>query len=291
MFKTHRLASPLGSSPRIPTAAWIGAGALALLGASACGSGNDTNNGGGTPTTGSLEITFPKLYSAYDGVHKFKVPVAVQGVSGVRWSASNPALVDIETQNNGKEAIITTKGAGQVTIIAEAGGLRGEAPLTITSATPETWTIGQQRYNNGVVFRAGQRTATRTVACTNCHSPTNADDVEHTPAQTGGYTDQELVSIFTAGMKPAGVGQRVMPIDQWTRLHRWEMEEQEKTGIVVYLRSLEPQVQEGVPDFRLPFGGGGQRPDGGFGGPQPPRDGGGQVRRDAGVDAEMAPTP
>jgi hypothetical protein len=45
-------------------------------------------------------------------------------------------------------------------------------------------------------------------ACTNCHGPTATNgpyrDVSHTPEQTGGFSDQELIGIFTGGMIPDG---------------------------------------------------------------------------------------
>ena len=44
--------------------------------------------------------------------------------------------------------------------------------------------------------------------------------------------------------------------------HQWQMSPQEAKGIVVYLRSLTPQVQTGM----RAFGGRGGRPDGGAGG-------------------------
>ena len=105
----------------------------------------------------------------------------------------------------------------------------------------------------------------RAAACTNCHG-TQQDDVEHTPAQIGGYSDEEIVTIFTQGRKPAGVPNRIIPVAQWTPIHQWQMTEDEKLGLVVYLRSLEPQSQ-GTTDFggRAVFRGG-MRPDGGFGG-------------------------
>lgn len=102
--------------------------------------------------------------------------------------------------------------------------------------------------------------------CGNCHDPNatgvNGEspfgmfgeiDVEHTPQQTGGYSDQELINIFTMGQKPEGVGMRSnIPADIWQRLHRWDMAEEDKMGIVFYLRSLPPRTQ-GEIDFG--FGG------------------------------------
>jgi hypothetical protein len=66
--------------------------------------------------------------------------------------------------------------------------------------------------------------------------------------QTGGYTDDELVTIFTKGVKPDGVPQRIMPFTQWHKIHQWAMDDYAVKGIVVYLRTLEPKSQ-GAVDF------------------------------------------
>jgi hypothetical protein len=84
-------------------------------------------------------------------------------------------------------------------------------------------------------------------ACTNCHG-SGRNDVEHTPAQIGGFSDEQVIAIFTEGRKPPGVKNRVIDFEAWSPIHRWMMDEEEKKGIVVYLRSLEPQ-SHGTADF------------------------------------------
>lgn len=220
-----------------------------------------------------LEILFSPAYSAFDGAHEFKVPAKVDGVKNVKWSASDPEMVDLDPQADGS-VLITTRKAGTVTIIAKNGSLSGKSELTITQATPEEWQAGQERYNNGVVLerRRGDggknREQAKQAACTNCHGP-GANDVEHTPMQTGGFTDQELVDIFTKGKKPDGVEQRIMPAERWSRIHQWSMTELATKGLVVYLRSLEPKSQ-GPVDWMgrggKGKGGKGGRRDGGGGG-------------------------
>lgn len=222
-------------------------------------------------STGSndLEILFSPAYSAFDGQHEFKVPAKVDGVKNVKWSASDPSMVDFDPQPDGT-VIITTRKAGKVTITAKNGGLSGTSELTITQATPEEWEAGNERYNNGVVLErrrgdgGGSREQAKQAACTNCHGP-GSNDVEHTPMQTGGYTDEELVDIFTKGKKPAGVEQRIMPAERWSKIHQWSMTELATKGLVVYLRSLEPKSQ-GPVDWKGRGGHGGGRGDGGGGG-------------------------
>lgn len=89
-------------------------------------------------------------------------------------------------------------------------------------------------------------------------------DVQHTPMQTAGYSDDELIDIFTKAKKPDGVPQRIMPLDKWQKIHQWDVPENVRKGIVVYLRSLEPKSQ-GVTDWGG-HGKGGHGGDGSGGG-------------------------
>jgi hypothetical protein len=228
-------------------------------------------SGSSDVTESGLEIQFPKMFSAYDGKHEFKVPVMIEGVKKVNWTASDPEMVDIDAANDGT-ATITVRKAGTVTIRAKAGSLTGEAVLTITESKDDEWEAGNQRYNNGVVLKRGGRrddaggggapnAERQQASCTNCHGSAGGDeskDVEHTPMQTAGYSDSELVSVFTKGQKPAGVEQRVMMSkSRWSKMHQWAMDEFAVKGLVVYLRSLEPKSQGPVD-----FGGKGKGGDG-----------------------------
>jgi len=264
-------------SMRRPLAATI---TLALASLWACSSGEGAVGSGESSATGAqdLVIHFPKMYSAFDGQHEFKVPVAVDSVKSVKWSVSDPEIADIERQADGT-AMLTMRRAGTVTVLAKAGSLEGSAELVVTAAKDGEWEAGNQRYNNGVVLKRGEGRrdgggggapppsdpARKQASCTNCHGGAGgADaDVEHTPMQTAGYSDQELIDIFTKGKKPAGVKQRIVNSkERWQRMHQWEMDEFAVKGVVVYLRSLEPKSQ-GEVDFG---GWGGKRGDGSGGG-------------------------
>jgi hypothetical protein len=274
---------------------------LATYACSAPGAATDSNASGDSES--GLKIYFPTMYSAYDGQHDFKIPVMINGVTKVHWTASDPEMVDIDDSNDGT-AVISVRKAGTVTIRAKAGSLKGEAELTITESKDNEWEAGNQRYNNGIVLQRGKRDGDgggygegggggggggggeqfHQASCTNCHGTGGGDeskDVEHTPMQTGGYSDAELVTIFTKGQKPAGVAQRVMMNKaRWTKMHQWAMDEFAVKGLVVYLRSLEPKSQ-GPVDFGGHGKGGGDgkgKDKGSSGGPtggdQPPPDAG-----------------
>src|SRR5687767_6519095 len=68
---------------------------------------------------GELTILFSPMYSAHDGVHDFKIPAIVDGVPKVKWSASDPSMVDLDPTADG--VLITTRKPGKVTITAKAG--------------------------------------------------------------------------------------------------------------------------------------------------------------------------
>jgi len=225
--------------------------------------GADDDTGGG----GELSLVFSPMYSGYDGVHEYKVPVIVEGIKNATFTASDPSMVDIQKTAEG--AMITTRKAGKVTITAKAGGLRGTSELTITQFTPAEWEAGKQRYTMGQALVlptfdpckpiVTPPTISNELSCTNCHGTTASfGDIEHTPQQTGGYSDDELVTIFTQAKKPAGIGMHTMiPQQIWQFFHKWKVDETQKKGVVAYLRALPPKAQ-GALDFN------GLRGDGGF---------------------------
>ncbi|MET0341303.1 MAG: hypothetical protein ABW252_09880 [Polyangiales bacterium] len=248
----------------------------AYIGCGGGGGGGDDDNGGGDPApggsggqTGDLEIVFNPMYSGFDGVHTYQIPVKTTGVKNATFTAADPSLVTIEKDGDG--VLITTKKAGETTITATAGGLKGTAKLTITNYTAAQWTAGESRYNNGEPFKLPEfdpcnpprtpPTISNKLSCTNCHGVTGSlGDVKHTPTQIGGYSDEQLIQIFTNATKPEGVGQHTpVPAQIWKFFHKWEVNETERPGIIAYLRSLPPRETGTSSDF-----GGSFRGDGGF---------------------------
>jgi hypothetical protein len=206
-----------------------------------------------------LEIFFPKLNSAFiaGSDRKFKVPAVVQGVKADKWECSDPSAVDFEYDGVANGVMITTRKAGTFKIKATAGKRVGEVPLVVTAATEEDWNRGKDRYNNAIPLMLtpqmlqGGFMLMPNLACTNCHgSGASFLAVEHTPQQTGGYTDDEIKNIFQMGMKPPGATFGSLPgIERfYPMFHKWMADEAEYAGLVVYLRSLEPKTQ-GALDF------------------------------------------
>ena len=69
-------------------------------------------------------LFFSPLYSGYDGVHSFQVPITVRGYLGIEWETDRPDLVELREVND-NTAMITTRGAGAARIIAHAGPISG----------------------------------------------------------------------------------------------------------------------------------------------------------------------
>jgi len=134
--------------------------------------------------------------------------------------------------------------------------------------SPSDCETGDMRYHNSIMIDAGMAPIGFNVpdnaSCANCHG-TGASflDVQHTPEQTGGYSDMDLINIFTKGYKPNGSTFHTrIPPQIYQRFHTWAATDAEKTGLVCYLRSMMPMAQ-GPYDFG---GLGGPRPGGMMGG-------------------------
>lgn len=223
--------------------------------------GGGANAGTGSPgvvgTELDADILFSPMYSAFDGMHDYKVPAIVNGYTDVRWEADPmDAVAFTPLGDNG--VTITTRAAGDVRIIARSGSLSGSTMLHIRQADPSEWQIGFDRYNNEVPLpqldpmqaMAMGVMLPDDLSCRNCHGGgAEALSVEHTPQQTGGYSDADLIAIFTMGQKPPASNWRSgIPEFIYMRIHTWAATEEEKNGIVTYLRSLEPKSQ-GEIDF------------------------------------------
>jgi hypothetical protein len=59
--------------------------------------------------------------------------------------------------------------------------------------------------------------------------------------QTGGWTDRELQETFSDGVVPDGsVFATPIRPETYRSFHRWSATEQEKVGLVCYMRSITP---------------------------------------------------
>jgi hypothetical protein len=99
-------------------------------------------------TPDGLTIKFNPIYSGFDGTHTYQVPVFVDGLdpASVVWGSSDPTMVHFDPYVRG--IMITTRKAGDVTVVATSGGKCGSAPLHIAQYTVDEWNTGNARYNN-----------------------------------------------------------------------------------------------------------------------------------------------
>jgi hypothetical protein len=210
------------------------------------------------------------MYSAYveGGEHEAQLPVQLRDPSlrtkGAKFASSDPTIATVSDTADG--ATITVKRDGTVNITATLDDVSGAATLTITKFTQAQWALGQARFSKSelaivpatpggpiTVLAALGSGGTRNAngACTTCHTEqARTLRVENTPTQIAGYSDDQLVTIFTMGKKPDGFPQRTMiPAFAWGTFHAWAVTEEEKPGLIAFLRTQVPKPNPVNVDF------------------------------------------
>jgi len=205
--------------------------------------------------------------------------------SSIQWKIDEGFLKkDAFTEIPGA-VLLTTKKPGMTTVSVTAtrmsgAKIRGQSTLTISQASVDEWTKGEARYNNGMMINlfggggamgappaAGGMGACgipinlmgripTNSACSNCHNNNGmAISVQHTPTQTAGYSNDDLIEIFTNAQKPAGgtfnsplLKMAPMPDCIYKEFHTWQIDDDTKLGIVWKLRSITPMKQQDI-DF------------------------------------------
>jgi hypothetical protein len=213
------------------------------------------------------------MYSAYitddSNAHSFQLPVYVKGQdnSQVTWGVSDPSAIGCQTDPSTGGIMITVQKAANVTIVAQAGSQCGQSTLDVTSAMDAQWQRGNARYNSNVPlyggclgighrFPDGGKSACPATgpACVACHGPIPPknpvfSDVAHTPTQTAGFSDQDLINIIVGGQVPDGgyFDPTIVSYSSWHLFHQWtDIQGPDQEGMVVYLRSLTPSRQRGM---------------------------------------------
>jgi hypothetical protein len=235
----------------------------------------------------NLEIQFSPMYSAYDGVHDYRLAPSIPSLdanshgmdpvdpSSVRWIVDESFVKPEHLDALPAGLLLTTKQAGttmvSATALAQSGKhMRGNATLTISRADPKQWERGSERYEHyGPIFidtigpRAPESEGVcglspelserlpKEPSCIACHNPDSELSQAPTPTQTGGYRDDQLIDLFTRGVKPAGstynspfLRMAEMPDCLYEAFHTWDIDDETKHGILWKLRSLAPEKHD-----------------------------------------------
>lgn len=245
-----------------------------------CASGVDE---GATVDSVSNLISFSPMYSAFDGVHEYaltpNVPSAAWSededpvlASSIAWQLDSAFVKRDEFPDLPAAIKLTTKKPGATTVAITAKTLSGravrsETRLIISRANQSEREAGEARYDNGEITPSQRPTVfaddlqcpggpggldiPRASACGNCHSVTSTIAFEPTPTQTAGYSNEDLIKIFTEGERPTDrpfkgsfLRQVPMPLCIYKEFHTWNMSDDEKNGIIWKLRSIPPMVLE-----------------------------------------------
>lgn len=175
------------------------------------------------------------------GAEVFKVPLFTDLTGTLTWEIADPTLAEITpvappadyTEYKKEEpdapdlqfAMLTTKKAGTSTVFVSGGGKKAEAQLVIKAYTSAAYAVGQARYKN-----AG---ADARQPCAGCHE--KPDGADHSPSWLALFDDDDVLSAIQTG---------VYAVDKYEvngGNHKWNLTEEEKTGIMAYLRGLAPR--------------------------------------------------
>ncbi len=230
LARTHDMKS---SAPRL----WLAALAVSI-GLAGCGTdqaGPPPDHGPVRPPSGSAPYIFPSIaYTGCDGVSSFKVPLATNLKGNVTWTVNDLNLAEVHTANAPQTyadfgenwALVETFKAGTVKVTATAGGQTAEATIVISKYEPAIVLAGRKRYYNPD-NASGQRKA-----CNDCHG--NAQGADHSPLEMEFFMDDEILQAVVDGAYPDGYV--LQQVD-----HKWALTDDERAGIVPFLRSLAPR--------------------------------------------------
>jgi hypothetical protein len=251
----------------------VSGASMLACGDDASGSPSNTSNGDGGatgPSVGSGTLVFKNspIYSAYVPNREAQVPVTLKDASlrgmGAKFSSSDESIATVTDTPTG--GLVTVKKAGTVSILVSLAGETGAAKLTITEFTEAQWMAGQARFSKselaiknptgGAISALLLRDpANRDAngACNTCHTAqAKTLKIENTPTQIAGYSDDELITIFTKGAKPEGATQSSMvPSFAWGSFHTWDATDEEKQGLVAYLRTQAPKDNPAMIDYGI----------------------------------------
>jgi len=209
---------------------------------------------------GFLRLTPAPLFSAFveGGAHEALVRVQLKDPSlrglSARYDSSDESIATVAAHPE-DGATITVRKEGVVVIKAVVQDAVGSAKLTITKFSEAQWKAGQARYAKSELAiippDGGRVTALATLdpsarnangACTTCHgADARTLQLETSPTQIAGYSDKELITIFTHGEKPDRGSRSQFPTYLGGMNHSWTVTEEEQQGLIAFMRTLPPK--------------------------------------------------
>jgi hypothetical protein len=205
------------------------------------------NNEPATEPTDELEMKdflMPDLINTgfTGGTEVFKVPLFTDLTGALTWEVADPSLAEVtpiqppadylDAKNaeptkvpDIQFAMLTTKKAGASKVLVKGAGKTAEAQLTVKAYTSAAYAVGQTRYKTAA---DGARQP-----CAGCHE--KPDGADHSPSWLALFDDDDVLSAIQTG---------VYAVDKYEvngGNHKWNLSEEEKGGIMAYLRGLAPR--------------------------------------------------
>ena len=194
---------------------------------------------------GVLRLSPSREYSGFDGQHAFKVPIAVYGsnagddVTLAPDEAGSAVVTKVKlagvsaADDSGLYYLVEVKKAGSLKLTAKASGQSASATVSVAEYEAAQWETGRTRYEN-----AG---ANGEPACASCH--VNGKAIDNSPAALASVTDADVGRIMTLGVKPsrATISTGCTDCSEAAKKHQWTLTDDERRGLIVYLRALDPR--------------------------------------------------
>jgi hypothetical protein len=215
---------------------------------------------------GTLTFVYSQYYSGFVEGKESTVPVLLKDAklrtNPTTWDSTNKDVATVTSTPEG--ALVTVKKEGETKITAKQGDDSGAVKLTVTKYSAEEHAAGEARFSKSVlainapagqalnpILLASPMGRNPDGACNTCHtSQAKLFKIENGPLQTSGYTEEEIIQIFTEGEKPDGARtQSDIPPFLWGMFHAWNVTEGEKKGLVAYLRTQQPRPSPNPIDY------------------------------------------
>lgn len=217
--------------------------------------GEDAEDGAATKGTASakppadsessvLHFSPAREFSGFDGVHPFKVPIAVYGAkdADVSVTPDDPGSATVSRvkltnadplADSGIYFMVEVKRTGTIKLTAKAGSRTAAATISAAAYDPARWELGRARYES-----AG---STGEAACQSCHVDGRA--IDHSPAALASVADIDVGRIMTLGVKTSrtAIATGCTDCSEGAQKHQWTLSDDERRGLTTYLRSLEPR--------------------------------------------------